>query len=84
MNRAHFHVSLKARTGPFPGAKGIRARPLNRWNCPVARDLEKLPAKPPASREFGFSNALVRPGPGPWEARARFTRVRLSAYDLAV
>jgi hypothetical protein len=54
MNRAHFHVSRKARSGTFPGAKGIRARPLNRGNRPVTPDPEKLPAKLPASREFGF------------------------------
>jgi len=39
---------------PFPGAKQIRAKPLNRWNpSPVTRDPEKLPAGLPATREFG-------------------------------
>jgi hypothetical protein len=56
MNRAHFHVSLKARSGTFPGAKQIRAKPPNRGNRPVTRDPEKLPARLPATREFAAAS----------------------------
>jgi hypothetical protein len=55
MNRAHFHVSLEARSGPFPrGEANSRQASESLEPVPVTRDPEKLPARLPASREFGF------------------------------
>src|SRR5215468_3231918 len=75
---------------PFPGAKQIRAKPLNRWNpVPVTRDPEKLPARLPASREFAaaplsLNLALMRRPLSPPSTNRHSADARVSLASLFV